>query len=220
MKTENKIIQPKAVSEKNLSVKDALKQLRSEEKKKFIQSLDLVINLQKIDPRKESINTLVSIPNPPIKRLCAFLTKKSPLVDTITKEEFELYKDNKSMKRLAKKYDSFIASAPLMAAVATKFGRFLGPLGKMPSPQGGLVMQETEDNIKEVILKMSKATKLRVKEKSIKLSVGKEDMTDEQLTENISSVIESISKILPNNKDNMKNVSIKFTMSKPVRIDK
>jgi len=203
-----------------MKTEEAIKQLRTEEKRKFIQSLDLVINLQKIDPRKESINAMVSIPNPPIKRLCAFLSKKSPLIDTITKEEFELYKDNKSMKRLAKKYDSFIASAPLMAAVATKFGRFLGPLGKMPSPQGGLVMQETEDNIKDVIQKMSKSTKLRVKEKSIKLSVGKEDMTDAQLAENIKFVIEAISKILPNNKDNIKNISIKFTMSKPVAIDK
>jgi len=203
-----------------MKIEEAIKQLRTEEKRKFIQSLDLVINLQKIDPRKESINAMVSIPNPPKKRLCAFLSKKSDLINTITKEEFELYKDNKSMKRLAKKYDSFIASASLMAAVATKFGRFLGPLGKMPSPQGGLVMQETEENIKDVIHKMSKSTKLRVKEKSIKLSAGKEDMSDAQLAENVQSIIESIAKILPNNKDNIKNISIKFTMSKPIAIDK
>jgi len=203
-----------------MKIQEAIKQLRTEEKRKFIQSLDLIINLQKIDPRKESINTVVKLPHPPVKHLGAFLTKKSPIIDTITKEEFELYKDNKAMKRLAKKYDAFIASAPLMAAVATKFGRFLGPLGKMPTPQAGLVMQETEANIKEAVEKMSSSTKLRVKEKSIKLSVGKEDMTDANLIENVTEVIKSISELLPNRKDNMKDISIKWTMGKPVAIDK
>lgn len=203
-----------------MKIQEAIKQLRTEEKRKFVQSLDLVINLQKIDPRKESINTVVRLPHPPLKHLGAFLTKKSPIIDTITKEEFELYKDNKAMKRLAKKYDAFIASAPLMAAVATKFGRFLGPLGKMPTPQAGLVMQETEANIKEAVEKMSSSTKLRVKEKSIKLSVGKEDMTDKQLEENCIEVLKQITELLPNRKDNMKDLSIKWTMSKPIALDK
>lgn len=203
-----------------MNINDAIKQLRSEEKRKFVQSLDLIVNLQKIDPRKEAINTMVAIPHPPQKRLCAFLSKKSPLLDTITKEEFELYKDNKAIKRLAKKYDAFIAAAPLMGAVATKFGRFLGPLGKMPTPQGGVVMQETEANIKEVVEKMSKSTKLRIKEKSIKLSVGREDMSDKDLSENVTGVINAILDILPNRKDNVKNISVKFTMGKLVQIDK
>lgn len=213
--TENELVKKPV-----MKIADALRELRKQEKRKFIQSLDIVINLQKIDPRKESINTIIKIPHPPIKKIGAFLTKKSSLVDTITKEEFDLYKDNKSMKRLAKKYDAFIASAPLMANVATKFGRFLGPLGKMPSPQAGLVMQETEQNIKDAIAKMSNSTKLRVKEKSIKLSVGKEDMTDEQLEENIDSVIKSIIELLPNRKDNVKNISIKWTMGSSLELEK
>lgn len=203
-----------------MNIQEAIKELRKVEKRKFVQTLDIVINLQKIDPRRESINTIVKIPNHSKKRVGAFLTKKSPLVNTITKEEFELYKDNKSMKKLARKYDAFIASAPLMGAVATKFGRFLGPLGKMPTPQAGLVMQETEQNIKEAIDKVSSSAKLRVKEKSIKLPVGKEDMADKQLEENIEEVIKAITEILPNRKDNIKNISIKWTMGKTISIDK
>ena len=201
---ETKIVNAEKVdnSKPNLSLDAAIKQLRTGDKRKFVQSLDLVVNLQKIDPRKESINTVVKLPHPPIKKLGAFLTKKSQIIDTIVKEEFELYKDNKSMKRLAKKYDAFIASAPLMAAVATKFGRFLGPLGKMPTPQAGLVMQETDANIKEAVEKMSKSSKLRIKEKSIKLSIGKEDMTDAQLKENVVEVLRQITELLPNRKDN------------------
>lgn len=203
-----------------MNIDEAIKSLRSQEKRKFIQSLDLVINLQKIDPRKEAINAVIAIPHPPIKRMCAFLSKKSPLIDTIVKEEFELYKDNKAIKRLAKRYDAFIASAPLMGAVATKFGRFLGPLGKMPTPQAGVIMQETDANVKDIVEKMSKTTKLRIKEKSIKLSVGKEDMSDKELTDNVREVMKAIIELLPNRKDNISNVSIKWTMGTPVAMDK
>jgi large subunit ribosomal protein L1 len=205
---------------KKVSIKDAIKELRSQEKRKFIQSMDLVVNLQKIDPRKEAINTFVSLPNPPAKKICAFLTKKSPLADTIVKEEFELYKDNKQIKRLAKRYDVFIAVAPLMGAVATKFGRILGPVGKMPTPQGGVIMQETDANIKAMIEKMSKSTRLRIKEKSIKLSVGREDMSDAQLEENIKSVMVEFLNLLPNKKDNIKDIQLKWTMSKPINLEK
>ncbi len=203
-----------------MNIDEAIKSLRSQEKRKFIQSLDLIINLQKIDPRKESINTVITIPHPPIKRLCAFLAKKSPIINTIVKEEFELYKDNKAIKRLAKKYDAFIASASLMGAVATKFGRFLGPLGKMPTPQAGVIMQETDANIKEIVEKMSKTTRLRIKEKSIKLSAGKEDMSDKELAENVEEVIRAIIELLPNRKDNISNISVKWTMGAPVVVDK
>lgn len=203
-----------------MNTKEAITELRKSEKRKFVQSVDLVINLQKIDPRKEAINTIVTIPNPPKKKLCAFLTKKSDLIDSITPEQFDNYKDNKKIKKLANKYDAFLAVAPLMGQIATKFGRVLGPVGKMPSPQAGVVMQETPDNIKAMVEKMSKTTKLRVKEKSIKLSVGREDMSDEQLIQNVDSVYESILNILPNRKDNVKDIQVKLTMSKPIELEK
>jgi len=203
-----------------MKIEEAIKQLRTSDKRKFIQSVDLVINLQKIDPRKETINTFVVVPNPAPRRICAFLSKKSPSVDTITKEEFELYKDANAIKKLADRYDFFLAAAPLMGLVATKFGRYLGPLGKMPTPQGGVIMQETEENVKAMILKMSKSLKVRIKEKSLKLAVGKEDLSDEKIKENVEAVLKAVAVILPQNKDNIKNVSIKLTMGKPIVLDK
>jgi large subunit ribosomal protein L1 len=203
-----------------MKIDDAIKELRKSDKKKFVQSVDLVINLQKIDPRKETINTFVIVPNPAPRRICAFLSKKMPGVDTITKEEFELYKDATTIKKLADRYDFFIASAPLMGLIATKFGRYLGPLGKMPTPQGGVIMQESEDTVKAMIKKMSSSLKVRVKEKSLKLAIGKEDLSDAQIKENAESVIKAVTAILPQNRDNIKNVLIKLTMGKPIALDK
>ncbi len=199
---------------------DAIKELRKEKKKKFVQTVDLIINFQKYDPRKQGLNTFVQVPHPAEKRICAFLTKKSKIVDTIIKEDFDKYKDNKAIKKLAAKYDSFISVAPMMAPVATKFGRVLGPIGKMPSPQAGIIPVDTDEKIAAELDKMKKVIRIRTKENSLKLNVGKEDMSDEDLAENIEAVVKKIGELLPNKKENIKNILVKFTMAKPVRIDK
>ncbi|MBC8435297.1 hypothetical protein H8D91_02230 [archaeon] len=202
------------------TVTEALAELRKEKKRKFAQSVDLIINFQKFDARKTAINTFVNIPNPTDKKICAFLSRRSKLVDTITKEDFEKYKDNKVMKTLAATYDSFIAVAPMMAPVATKFGRALGPSGKMPSPQAGIMPNDDDESIKKMIEKMKKVIRVRIKENSLKLNVGKENMDDAKLIGNIQAVIDSVIELLPNKKDNVKNILLKLTMTKPVGIDK
>ncbi len=201
-----------------MEIEKALQELRKLKPRKFIQTVDLVVNLQDFDARKEAFNIFAQIPNSLNKKLCGFLTKKSSLVDTITQEEFKKYKEKKEMKILIKKYDFFISAAKLMPAVATQFGRVLGPVGKMPSPQAGIIPTETEDTIKQIVEKMSSLIRIRVKEKSIKVPIGKEDLEDKKLGENIQAVLKSIEKALPRGKQNIKNVMVKFTMTKPVKI--
>lgn len=203
-----------------VTTQEAIKELRKEKKRKFVQSVDLVLNLQKFDARKTAVNTFIKVPNHAEKRICAFLTKRSKLVDTITKEDFDKYKDNKTLKNLAAKYDAFIAVAPMMAPVATKFGRALGPTGKMPSPQAGIMPTDDEESVAKMLDKMKKVVRVRIKENSLKLNVGKEDMDDKKLVENIEAVISAVIELLPNKKDNIKSIMLKLTMTKPVEIQK
>lgn len=202
-----------------MKIQEALTELRKNEKRKFIQTVDLIVNLKDFDARKESVNTFIRIPHITEKKICAFLTKKSKVVDTITKEEFDKFKNQRDVKRLAKKYDFFIAVAPLMPGVATKFGRYLGPVGKMPSPQAGIIPNDNEEAVKEEVEKVEKMIRIRSKEKSLKFAIGKESMSDEELKENIESAIHSIENVLPRKKDNIKNIMVKFTMTKPVKLD-
>jgi large subunit ribosomal protein L1 len=202
-----------------LSISEAIKELRNFEKRKFIQTVDIIINLQKFDSRKESINSFVQVPNTYQRDIAAFLTTSVRGIDVILKDTFESYKNLRDAKRLAKKYDMFIAAAPLMGAVATKFGRALGPSGKMPSPQLGIIVKEDEETVSKLVEKMGKSIKIRTKEKVIKVGIGKEDMSDEKLKENISSAIKGIIDLLPQKKDNIKNILIKFTMTPSIKID-
>lgn len=198
-----------------MEIKQALASLRKEKKRKFDQTLDLIVNLKNFDLRKEALNTFVSIPHAGKRNFAAFLTKKSKLIDTIIEEDFTKYKETAQMKNLAKKYDAFIASAPMMGKIASHFGRVFGPMNKMPSPQAGIVTQENEESINAMIEKMNKAIRVKNKELSIKIPIGKESMKDSELEENIDAAIKGVEGKLPQGKENIREVLIKFTMTKP-----
>ncbi len=203
-----------------MELKQALSELRKNEKRNFNQSIDLIVNLKSIDFKKDSINTIIKIPyKVKEKKVCGFLTKKSNIVKTITQLDFAKYKDKKQLKKIVKEFDFFIAAATLMPAVATTFGKVLGPSGKMPSPQLGILMKEDEENIKQLLVDIDLSVKLRAKEASIKLIAGKESMKDDQILANIDALYQGIVSALPNKKENVKNVMIKTTMSKPIKVE-
>ncbi|MBU0466322.1 MAG: hypothetical protein KJ718_03865 [Nanoarchaeota archaeon] len=203
-----------------MDIKEALTKLKEEKKRKFDQTVDLIINLKGIDLKRDQMNLVVTLPNKvKEKKVCGFLTQKSKLVKTITEPEFKKYGEKNALKKLVKEYDYFIAVGNLMPKVATNFGKVLGPVGKMPSPQLGVIMQESEQAIKETLDKISTSLKIRLKEASFKFVVGKESMDSEKVIENIKSVYKSIENALPKKKENVKNVMLKLSMSKPMRVE-
>ncbi|MBU0959178.1 MAG: hypothetical protein KKB31_04495 [Nanoarchaeota archaeon] len=200
-------------------LKKALTELRKNKERKFDQTVDLIINLQKFNTKKDTLNVFISVPHKiKEKRIAAFLEAKNPVVDTITQDEFKKYNDKKALKKLVKKYDFFIAQASLMPKVATTFGRVLGPAGKMPSPQLGIVMNVDDKTIAPLKDKVNKSVKIRTKEASIKVPIAKQSMEDGKIVENIISVFNALIKELPRDKENIKNLEVKFTMTKPIKI--
>ncbi|MBI3623134.1 hypothetical protein HY212_03585 [Candidatus Pacearchaeota archaeon] len=200
-------------------LKKALEELRKSEERKFNQTVDLIINLQKFNVKKETVNTFVILPFPvKEKKIAAFLETKHPSIETITPDDFKRYNDKKELKKLVNNFDFFIAQASVMPKVATVFGKVLGPAGKMPSPQLGIIMDANEKTIKELKEKVNKSVKLRTKEPTLKLAVGKQSMKDEEIIENILIIYNTVLKSLTKGNDNIKNVEVKFTMTKPVKI--
>jgi large subunit ribosomal protein L1 len=200
-------------------LQNALVELRKGKERKFDQSVDLIINLQKFDVKKTPLNLFVSVPfGIKAKKIAGFFETKNENVRTITPSEFKKYHDKKELKKLSNEFDFFIAQANLMPKVATTFGRSLGPSGKMPSPQLGILFEVNDKTIQEVKEKINSSVKIKTKEPSVKLCIGKQSMKDEEIIENILSVYSAIEKVLARGKENVKNIELKFTMTKPQKM--
>jgi len=199
----------------------AIKEIRKTDKKiNFDQTVDLIINLKDFDIRRQAFNVFIELPYKiKDKKIAGFLEKNSNIIDSIKKEEFPRYKEKKDIKKLVQKYDFFIANTKLMPIVAASFGRVLGPSGKMPSPQLGIIQNEDDKFLNDAIKKINSSVRIIVKEPSIKVGIGKESLSDDNIAQNALAVYNKILETLPRNKDNIRNVKIKLTMGKPVLVE-
>ena len=208
------------MTELKKELENALQELRKDKERKFDQTVDLVINLKKFDIKKSQVILFINMPHKiKDKKICGFFETKQEGIETITPSQFKKYSDKKELKKLIKKFDFFIAQGSVMPKVATTFGRALGPAGKMPSPQLGIIMNVSETEIEYLKKRINNTFKIKVKESSIKLAIGKQSMSDEDIIENILSVYNYVVKALPRDKENIKNIKLKFTMTKPVKIN-
>ena len=71
-------------------LKQALTELRAEKQRKFDQTVDLIVNLQKFDVKKNPVNTFISVPfKIKEKKIAGFLEVKNKNMDTITLDQFK-----------------------------------------------------------------------------------------------------------------------------------
>ena len=211
------------------SIIKALEELRKLPKRKFSQSVDLVITLKDLDLKKptDTVDFYMSLPAniTKKKKICAFVGAE--LADQANKHcdkvipepEFGKY-DKKAMKKLATEYDYFIAQANIMVKVAAKFGRILGTRGKMPNPKAGCVVPP-KANVQAVVQKLQTLILLKTnKSPVVHATIGSESASDEEIIKNASTIVDQVIHHLPNEAANVKNVYLKLTMSKPVKLEK
>lgn len=105
-----------------------------------------------------------------------------------------------------------------MPQVATTFGRVLGARGKMPNPKAGLIVPP-KTSLGPLYTKLQDTLKVSSKKTPvIQVVIGKQDMDDAKLADNAWFIYDQLVHKLPKEKNNIKDVSIKLTMGKPVKI--
>jgi large subunit ribosomal protein L1 len=199
---------------------EAIKKARENSKKRnFVQTFDLIVNLRGIDTRKPEnrINEIVELPygiGREIK-IVVFSDEIKGLegVEIVNSKEIEEIAKNKRLaKKLAKNTDFFVADPKLMSIVAKNLGRFLAPRGKTPKPILG--------DIKKMIESLKKSVRIRIKDAPvIQCPVGVETMKDEEVEANVTKILRFLEERLPKGKANIKNIIIKLTMGKPVKVE-
>lgn len=107
-------------------------------------------------------------------------------------------------------FDVLVATPDMMPKLA-KVARILGPRGLMPNPKNGTISDKPE----QVVEKLSAGQvsyKTEPQAPIIHMSVGKLSFADEQLSENISTILSSIGQA------KISSVTLKSTMSPAIRI--
>ncbi len=197
-----------------LKLEDAIKKLREGEKRKFNQSVDLIINLRNIDLKKpeNKFSKDVILPHGKGKDVSVCVISDT-LPEGVGKHDIEGFAQNKSAaKQFTKKYDFFVCEAPLMPLVGKILGRYLGPKGKMPRllPPG--------KDPKFIVEETKKSVRVNVRDApTIQIAISSEEMDDAKIKENVERVIEEVRKALPA-KAQIRNAYIKTTMGKPIKI--
>ncbi|MEM1515007.1 MAG: 50S ribosomal protein L1 [Candidatus Bathyarchaeia archaeon] len=205
---------------------EAIKEMREKTpKRNFKQSIELIINLQDVDLSKPEnrIQELVELPHLIRKNvnICVFATgdaatkaKRAGANLVLEKEDMEgMAGDKKRQRQLAKSFDFFIASAPLMPLIGKVFGAILGPRGKMPAP-----VPPTAD-IEREIERHRRLVLIRTRGQPVlSCRIGTEDMNDEDLVENIEAVLGRIEGKLKRGVKNIASIYIKMTMGPPIKV--
>merc|ERR1711963_176497 len=125
----------------------------------------------------------------------------------------KLNKDKKLVKKLAKRYDAFLASESLIKLIPRILGPGLTKAGKFPSPIGHneAMLGKVEDVRSTIKFQMKKVLCLST-------CVGHVNMTPEELYSNITMSINFLVSLLKKNWQNVRALYIKSTMGPAQRV--
>lgn len=197
-----------------MQLEDALKQLTQQSKRNFAQSFDLIITLRNIDLKKpeNKFSKDILLPNGRGKDIeVGIISDRLP--NAITKSDIEKL-SKKEIKQLSKKYGFFVCEAPLMPLVGKVLGRYLGPKGKMPR------LLPLNQDVNSLVNEMKKSIRVNVTiSPTIHVPVGTQTMVTEKVKENILHAVEEVKKALPKGESQIKNILVKLTMSKPIKVE-
>ncbi len=115
-------------------------------------------------------------------------------------------------------FDAVVATPDMMGVVG-RLGRVLGPKGLMPNPKAGTVTNDIASAIKEI--KAGKIEYRLDKSNIVHVPIGKVSFTSEQLTENLTAVMDAIVKAKPAavRGQYLKSISIASTMGPGVKLN-
>ena len=208
------------------TIVDAVKAAKEKSgQKKFNQTVDLILNIQEIDMKapEGKITEVLELPHATGKpnKICviasgelALKARRANADNVIERADLDnLAGKKKDLRKLAGDYDVFISEAPLMALVGKTLGPVLGPRGKMPIPVPPTV------DITVLLAKHRNTVVVRMRNQpTIQVSVGTENMTEEQLFDNIQAVLRVLEGKLKRGLKNIKLAFIKTSMGVPVKI--
>ena len=219
---KRKIANAKVEAEKLYSLTDASALVKEVTKTNFDASIDVHVRLG-VDPRKadQAIRGTASLPHGTgkTKRVLVFCTPEKE------EEARAAGADHVGLEDYIKKVsdgwsdiDVVIATPNVMAQIA-KLGRTLGPRGLMPNPKVGTVTPNVGAAVTDV--KKGKVAFKVDKYGIIHSSIGRVSFSAEQINDNASELLQTLSRMKPSSAKGtyFKSIYMASTMSPSILID-
>ena len=194
-----------------------------EKKRKFTETVELQISLKNYDPQKDKrFSGTVRLRNIPRPKMAVCIlgdqqhcdeAKANNVPSMDTEALKKLNKNKKLVKKLAKKYDAFLASDALIKQIPRIVGPGLNKAGKFPTmlTHSEPMMAKIDEVRATIKFQMKKVLCLAV-------AVGHVNMTPEELVANINLSINFLVSLLKKNWQNVRALYIKSTMGPAQRL--
>merc|ERR1712180_305753 len=203
--------------------KDLLKHSLETKKRNFQETVDLQIGLKNYDPQKDKRFSgtvkLKHVPRPKFT-VCVLGDQqhcdeaKSKGIACMSADDLKkLNKNKKEVKKLAKKYDAFLASESLIKQIPRLLGPGLNKAGKFPA------LLTHNDNMEAKVIDLKSTIKFQMKKVlCLNVAVGNVAMSDDELVFNIHLSINFLVSLLKKHWQNVRPLYIKSTMGPAIRL--
>jgi len=183
---------------KSYKIDEAIKLVQDRSKTKFIESIDLSLNLN-IDKSKsdQTLRTTVDLPHGNGKKISVAVICSNDKIDEAKSSGAEKVGSEDLVESISNgkiDFDILVCTPDMMSKVG-KLGKVLGPKGLMPNPKFGTV----SPNIKKAVADIKKGkVEIRCdKDGNLSLSIGRANFDIAKLVENYKSVLEVVEKEKP-----------------------
>jgi len=198
--------------------------------RKFKQTVELQVALKDYDPQKDKrfagTVKLPNIPRPNMK-ICLIADQKhqdeakalgygveGSSIEVTTLDNLKKFnKDKKLIKKWAKKFYLLLATDALVKKIPVVLGPILNRIGRFPAPvtHQEPLDKKLDDVKSSVKWQLKKVTNMNV-------AVANQEMTDEEVRQNIVMSLNFLSSLLKKGWHNIKSIHIKTTMGGSVKI--
>ncbi|MEN6625722.1 MAG: 50S ribosomal protein L1 [Candidatus Sumerlaeia bacterium] len=203
------------------SVPEAVALLKKCAYAKFDESVDLDVRLG-VDPRNadQQVRGTVNLPHGTGKTVRVAVFAKGDAAAAAEAAGADAVGAEDLVARIQGgwlEFDAAVATPDMMREVS-KVGKVLGPRGLMPNPKTGTVTPNVGPVVKE--LKAGKVEYRLDKTANVHCSIGKKSFSEQQLAENLQTLLDALNKARPASAKGiyMKSVSVSTTMSPGVAI--
>ena len=204
------------------NLEEAIALLKETATAKFVETAELHANLN-IDPKyaDQQLRTTVTLPNGIGKQLTIAVLTNDENFEEAKAGGADIVGNDELIENMTQgniDFDLLIATPNMMPKLA-KLGRVLGPKGLMPSPKSGTVTNTLQTTLEE--FKKGKFEYKADKTGVLHVSFGKTDFTDNQLSENLVALYQSIEQNRPSGVKGkyFKSLFICTTMGPSIKVD-